>query len=86
MYADYTYHFCHMKDSIILINVGENIRTHRLALKLSQEQLSFACNLDRSYVGGVERGERNVSIINLCKIALALETTPSSLLNNITQE
>lgn len=75
-----------MKKSLILVKLGENIRHQRVSLKLSQEQLSFACDLDRSYLGGVERGERNVSIINLCKIAVALKTTPECLVNGISQE
>ena len=39
---------------------------------LSQEQLAFRCGLDRTYVGGVERGERNISIVNIERIARAL--------------
>jgi transcriptional regulator with XRE-family HTH domain len=67
----------------MLKKLGENIKFQRTQMKLSQEQLSFAANLDRSYIGGVERGERNISILNLCKIANALQTKPSTLLENI---
>lgn len=63
-----------------LIKVGNRIRELRTEIGLSQEKLSFACNLDRTYVGSVERGERNVSIINLNKIAIALKTEPSEIL------
>ena len=70
-------------NNIILKKLGANIKASRNLLNMSQEQLSFAANLDRSYIGGVERGERNVSIINICKIASALSTTPSMLLNEI---
>lgn len=63
-----------------LIKVGNRIRELRTEIGLSQEKLSFACNLDRTYVGSVERGERNISIINLNKIAIALKTEPSEIL------
>ena len=47
-----------------LIKVGERIRELRLNIGLSQEKLSFACNLDRTYIGSVERGERNIAILS----------------------
>lgn len=67
----------------ILIQLGDKIREERKKLEMSQEELAFASGLDRSYMGGVERGERNVAVINLCKIAKALNTSPGSLLDNI---
>jgi transcriptional regulator with XRE-family HTH domain len=69
---------------MILKKLGTNIKVARLQLKLSQEALSFASGLDRSYIGSVERGERNISIINLCKIAAALQISPSTLLDAVT--
>lgn len=51
---------------------GERIRNLRKQRGFSQEALALACNLDRTYIGGVERGERNVSLINIYKIAEAL--------------
>ena len=63
-----------------LIKVGERVRELRLNIGLSQEKLSFACNLDRTYIGSVERGERNIAILNLRKIATALQVEPSELL------
>ncbi len=51
---------------------GERVRELRKLKGLSQEALAFACDLDRTYIGGVERGERNISLINIHKIARAL--------------
>ena len=51
---------------------GRRVRILRKREGLSQEQLAFRCGLDRTYVGGVERGERNISIVNIEKIARAL--------------
>lgn len=60
-------------DKKFLKKIGLKIREIRLMNDLSQEELSFMCNLDRTYVGSVERGERNISILNLKKIANALK-------------
>jgi len=51
----------------------------RRAARISQEELATLAELDRSYVGGVERGERNVSLINIHRIARALKVKPDSL-------
>jgi transcriptional regulator with XRE-family HTH domain len=63
-----------------LLKVGNKRRQLRTDNGLSQEKFSFACDLDRTYIGSVERGERNISVINLKKIAQALNTDPSELL------
>ena len=51
---------------------GERVRELRKGKGLSQESLALACDLDRTYIGGVERGERNISLINIYKVAAAL--------------
>lgn len=63
----------------LLLSVGSRVRTLRLAKGMSQEDLAARAGLHRTYVGGVERGERNVSLINLARIATALEVTLSAL-------
>jgi transcriptional regulator with XRE-family HTH domain len=60
--------------------VGAAIRRRREALELSQERLAEVCGLHRTYIGSVERGERNVSIRNLQRICTALGCAASELL------
>ncbi len=60
-------------------HLGKVIRQHRLALGMSQDTFAAVAGLHRTYMGGVERGERNVSLSNLNKIALALKTPLSRL-------
>ena len=64
----------------IRVVVGQNIRRLRLAKGLSQEQLAFEVNLHRTYIGDIERGQRNVSVVNLQKIADGLGVTAADLL------
>lgn len=60
--------------------VGTNVRKHRQRLGLTQEQLAFAAEIDLTYVGGIERGKRNPSVLVLARIAQALEIEPAVLL------
>jgi transcriptional regulator with XRE-family HTH domain len=55
--------------------LGHAIRELRLAKGLSQEALAAACGLDRTYVSGVERGERNPSLTNILRLARALDSS-----------
>ena len=64
-----------------LERIGNQIRELRIEAELSQEKLAFESELDRTYIGSVERGERNISAINLRKIAKALKTKVPVLLN-----
>lgn len=59
---------------------GVRVRNLRKEKELSQESLALACELDRTYIGGVERGERNISLINIHKIAKALGVQPRDFL------
>ena len=63
-----------------LVALGQAIRKLRLMSGFSQESLALAAGLDRSYVGGIERGENNITIMNLIKIADALDIKTSELL------
>jgi len=56
------------------------IRERRKSLGLSQDQFGHRAGLHRTYVGGVERGERNITMTSLCKIAGALHLEPHDLL------
>ena len=60
--------------------VGTNVRKRRQAHGLSQEQLAFAAEIDLTYVGGIERGMRNPSVVVLARIAEALGVEPADLL------
>ena len=66
----------------VLVALGEAIRRARTATGLSQEALAADANLDRSYVGGIERGEHNPTVMNIAKIANALRLKPSTLLES----
>jgi transcriptional regulator with XRE-family HTH domain len=62
---------------------GKRVREIRLKRGLSQEKLAELADLHRNYVGGVERGERNVSLLNIVKIAGGLSVTAAKLLDHI---
>lgn len=62
------------QDNKYLVLMGNNIRDIRKSQNMSQEELAFKAEIDRSYVGGIERGERNVSFLTLVKLAKCLNS------------
>ena len=60
------------KKNKYLIELGKKIKQIRKDRGLSQEQLALKAEVDRSYMGGIERGERNVSFLTLIKLAISL--------------
>lgn len=71
-----------MNTSDILNRFGKAIRGERRKLGISQEELAFRCGLHRTYIGSVERGERNISLENIVKIAKTCDMSASKLLGN----
>jgi len=60
--------------------IGQNVRTCRTRLGISQEELAFRANLHRTYVSGVERGVRNPTVLIVGRLAKALDVEPPVLL------
>ena len=60
------------KKNTVQVRLGGRVRNIRKSRGWSQEELADACNLHRTYIGGIERVERNVSVRNVEKIAVAL--------------
>ena len=65
--------------------LGERIRMQRKACRISQDALALACSLDRSYVGRIERGEVNITVEKLYRIAGELACDPASLLPPVSE-
>ncbi len=70
-----------MDEAKILSLFGKHIRKIRTAKGYSQEQLAGFADLDRTYISGIERGQRNVSLMNLVKLAKALSIPAQQLLD-----
>lgn len=62
-----------------LVRLGEAVRASRKAAGFSQEALADAAEIDRSHMGKIERGERNVTVLNILKIAAALNRPASEI-------
>lgn len=67
----------------ILVRFGSRVRELRFSKGFSQESFAAKCDLDRTYVGGIERGERNVALRNIESIAKALDITLSALMKGL---
>jgi transcriptional regulator with XRE-family HTH domain len=66
-------------ESAALVALGRAIRQKRKQLDLSQEALADEASIDRSHMGKIERGERNVTVLNVLRIAVALKSSASDL-------
>ena len=62
---------------------GKAVRQRRHRLGVSQEAFADLCQLDRTYIGGIERGERNVALVNIEKIARAFRISISELFRSV---
>ena len=71
------------KKDPVLIKLGKKIRELRKMKNLSQEAFADEVGLDRTYVGGIERGERNIATLNLIRIAIALNVEVGQLFPSI---
>lgn len=69
-----------LDDSATLQAIGAAIRSIRKDRGISQEELSHLCQIDRSHMGRIERGERNVAILKIVRIGKALGCRPSDIL------
>lgn len=74
------------KEKALLKKLGNKIRELRASVGLSQEELAEKVGIHRTYIGSVERGERNVSIINLFYIARSLNSSLSELFESINEQ
>ncbi|NOH96288.1 MULTISPECIES: helix-turn-helix transcriptional regulator [Vibrio] len=72
-----------MEEDSVLKAFGKIVLKSRTELGLSQEKLAEIAGLDRTYISSVERGQRNISLMNIVKLAHALSVEPCDLLKNI---
>lgn len=70
----------------ILQDFGAMVRAYRMERGLSQESFADACEIDRSYMGGVERGERNLALVNIVRIIQALNMEPSDFFRGLDRD
>ena len=66
-----------------LVRFGENVRALREKKAWTQERLAVQADLDQTYISGIERGERNLTILSVVKLAGALKTTAADLCGGI---
>ena len=70
-----------LQDAKKLAALGQSIRRIRKARNTSQEALAYMTDIDRSHMGKIERGERNITLLNIVRIAEALDEKPSEILS-----
>lgn len=74
-----------MDDSTdVLAQFGQRVRALRIAKGLSQEDLAELCNLDRTYISGIERGRRNLGLRNVAALAASLGVSLAQLFEGVT--
>lgn len=66
----------------IKLRIGQRIKDLRTKAEMSQKDLAYSADLDRSYIASIETGQRNVSIVNIEKIAVALGVSLKELFND----
>lgn len=66
-----------------LVRFGTRMRARRHDLGLSQEKLAARCDLHWSYIGQIERGRRNIGLLNMLRVAEALEVNPAELVDGL---
>lgn len=71
------------KRTDIRVRFGLRVRELRKQQGYSQESFAHACELDRTYIGGIERGERNVALLNIERIAQTLEISLAELMKGL---
>jgi len=71
------------KPNHILAKFGQNLRKHREAKGLTQEQLAEKADMDRTYISDTERGIRNIGIKNVARLAKTLATTSAKLMEQV---
>lgn len=70
-------------EDALLTEFGQRVRRRRHELGLSQEDLAEQAGMHRTYVGSIERGERNVALVNIIRLCDALRTSPQDLLHDL---
>lgn len=66
----------------VKLKIGQRIKELRINAEMSQKDLAYSADLDRSYIASIENGQRNVSIVNIEKIAIALGLSLKELFND----
>jgi transcriptional regulator with XRE-family HTH domain len=67
----------------IRVRFGKAVRSRRHTLGVSQEEFADMCGMDRTYIGGIERGERNISLVNIERIARTFKVSLSELFRGL---